>query len=211
MKGLIFIPDISGFTNFVQNTDIDLGAFITLDLFNEIINSNPLDLELTEIEGDALLFYRVGEPIPLKDLLSGFKSIFHAFNTRFKILKAKYNLDVNLSLKCIVHYGEIKVYKIRGFRNLFGKAVIESHNLLKNGCGESEYILITGDYLNALENNSSDVHYTGYEFISSYSTFMSTFRSIPYCYFRNSERQSFESTKISSTTQELNNSKLAFA
>jgi len=59
MQGLIFIPDISGFTNFVKNIDIDLGVSITSDLLNGIIDNNPLDLDISEIEGDAVLYYRL--------------------------------------------------------------------------------------------------------------------------------------------------------
>ena len=55
MKGLIFIPDISGFTNFVKKIDDELGWKITRELLIEIIESNPLYLEISEIEGDAVL------------------------------------------------------------------------------------------------------------------------------------------------------------
>lgn len=58
MQGLIFIPDITGFTNFVRKIDIDLGVSITRDLLNEIIDNNDMELELSEIEGDALLFLK---------------------------------------------------------------------------------------------------------------------------------------------------------
>ena len=189
MKGLIFIPDISGFTEFVKNTEINLGASITLELFNEIIDNNPLKLELTEIEGDALLFYKIGEPLPLSDILSAFKSIFNAFNNRYKVIKYQHNLKVDLSLKCIVHYGELKVYNIKGFRNLFGQVVIESHNLLKNGCGESEYILVTEDYLNALKLNPSNSLYPGCEYISASSKLSNSLRCIPYNYYKNTNKQ----------------------
>lgn len=184
MKGLIFIPDISGFTDFVRNTNIEIGASITIDLFNEIINTIPLQLELTEIEGDALLFYKMGEPIPLKDMLAAFKSIDLAFNSRFRELKVHYHLSTNLSLKCIVHYGELKVYNIKGFRNLFGQAVIESHNLLKNGCGESEYILVTEDYLGALKHNPCDTLYSNCDYTSNSSSFCAGLKSIPYRYYK---------------------------
>ena len=63
MKGLIFIPDISGFTNFVKKIDIELGRKITRELLIEIIESNPLYLEISEFEGDAVLYYKQGKPI----------------------------------------------------------------------------------------------------------------------------------------------------
>lgn len=189
MKGIIFIPDISGFTNFVKSINIDLGATITINLLNEIINNNPLDLELTQIEGDALLFYKVGQPIPLKDLLAAFEKIYNAFDARYRSLKSQYKIDSNLSLKFIVHYGDIKVYNVKGFRNLFGQAVIESHSLLKNNSGKTEYILVTEAYLNALKQKASDgSSYCTYSF--NCSKFLGSVKTIPFYIYQKSERQS---------------------
>jgi hypothetical protein len=153
MKALIFIPDISGFTNFVKNIDIDLGVSITSDLLNEIIDSNPLDIEISEIEGDAILFYKIGKPLSLESVFAAFKSMYDAFTSKYKSLKALHNIEAELSLKFIVHYGDINVYDIKGFKKLYGKTVIESHCLLKNGNGQSNYVLITEDYLQALESS----------------------------------------------------------
>jgi hypothetical protein len=155
MEGLIFIPDISGFTNFVKSIDIDLGVSITRDLLNEIIDNNPLDLELSEIEGDAVLFYKIGKPIPVQQILNCFNNMYEAFDTRFQQWKLSYNVDADLSLKLIVHYGNIIVYDIKGFTKLYGEAVIDSHTLLKNGSSAPDYILITEDYMKALHQNIS--------------------------------------------------------
>ena len=157
MKGLIFIPDISGFTNFVKSIDMDLGASITRDLLNSIIDNNPLDMNLSEIEGDAILFYKLGKPFPLEEVMSGFKNMYEAFDSRFKKWKLQYKIEADLSLKLIVHYGDIIVYDIKGFKKLYGETVIESHSLLKNGSGIADYILVTEDYVRALHQNISDL------------------------------------------------------
>ena len=150
MKGLIIIPDITGFTNFVKAMNNSLGMAITSELLNVIIDNNPLNIELSEIEGDALLFYKLGQPLSLDELFAGLNKMYQAFNSKFESLKNIHNLSVDLSLKFIVHYGDIDVYDIKGFRKLYGQTVIESHGLLKNGQGESDYVLITEDYFNAL-------------------------------------------------------------
>ena len=157
MKGTIFIPDMNGFTNFVNNINIDLGVSIIQDLLNEIIVNNPLQLELSEIEGDAILYYKEGDPICLNEIFGAFKKISEAFDNKYCLLKSKHNLDMDLSLKYIVHYGDINVYRINGFKQLYGEAVIESHRLLKNGANSSNYILITEDYLTALHATAADV------------------------------------------------------
>ncbi|MEP7233227.1 MAG: DUF2652 domain-containing protein [Ginsengibacter sp.] len=183
MKGLIFIPDISGFTNFVKSTDINLGVSITRDMLNNIIDNNPLEMNLSEIEGDAVLFYKIGQPLPLKEIINGFTNMYEAFNNLFKKWKSQYYIEADLSLKLIVHYGDIIVYDIKGFKKLYGETVIESHNLLKNGNGISDYILITEDYVRALRQNVSELLFADNEYITSQSQFYSGIKRITYYFF----------------------------
>ena len=117
-----------------------------------------MDIQLSEIEGDAILYYKIGEPISfLSDMFAGFKKISEAFDVKYNSLKAQYNIEAPLCLKFIVHYGTIKVYDILGFKSLYGETVIESHRLLKNGSGLSNYVLITDDYFSALNQTTSDI------------------------------------------------------
>ena len=157
MKGLIFIPDISGFTNFVKKIDIDLGWKITRELLIEIIESNPLYMEISELEGDAVLYYKPGKPIEIETLLNGFQEIMKRFNKKYQQLREIYKIEAELSLKLIVHYGSISTFQLKGFTKLYGKAVIEAHRLLKNGSKRKTYILITDDYFKALKKDINDI------------------------------------------------------
>lgn len=157
MQGLIFIPDISGFTNFVKKININLGWKITRELLIEIIESNPLYLEISEIEGDAILFYKQGKPLDIPALMNGFQNIMKCFNKKYKELRDEYGIETELSLKLIVHYGELSEFKIKGFNKLYGSTVIEAHRLLKNGADNSSYILITDAYLKALNQSVEDI------------------------------------------------------
>ena len=183
MKGLIFIHDISGFTNFVKSIDINLGVSVTRDMQKNIIDNNPLDMNLSKIEGDAILFYKIGQPFPLKEIINGFTNMYKAFDTRFKKWKLQYHIEANLSLKLMVHYGDIIVYDIKGFRKLYGETVIESHSLLKNGNGISDYILITEDYVKALHQNISDLLFADNEYPTSQSQLYSADKRIAYYFF----------------------------
>jgi hypothetical protein len=156
MKGLIFIPDITGFTDFVRETDMNLGAAVMHELLSEIIDSNQLDLDISEIEGDAVLFYKIGQPIPLSQIFVAFNNMYEAFNKKYRELSARYKINLNLSLKFILHYGEMSVYYIKGFKKLYGQTIIESHRLLKNGSGNSDYILITDDYIKAVIESKAE-------------------------------------------------------
>lgn len=157
MKGLIFIPDISGFTNFVMSINMDVGIEITKDLLNVIIDKNSLKLQISEIEGDAVLFYKIGEPISLNKVFNTFWRMNNAFDIKYQGWKQLYKLEVDLSLKLILHYGDIKAYYVKGYKKLYGEAIIEAHQLLKNGNDISEYILITNDYVEAMQKNIQNV------------------------------------------------------
>lgn len=183
MKGLILIPDVTGFTNFVKNINIQLGSEIMHELLNEILENNPLQVELSEIEGDALLYYREGKPIDTNELFAGLQQMYNAFEKKYALLKSKYQLETNLSLKFIVHYGELKVYNIKGFKKLFGQTVIESHSLLKNGEGRSNYALITDDYFKALHHVSFSNNYYNWQYTTTKSKLLEGLRNISYYFY----------------------------
>ena len=70
-RAIILIPDISGFTGFTGATEIDHAAHIITELLELIVASNETDFTLAEIEGDAVLFYRKGEPLRREQLDNG--------------------------------------------------------------------------------------------------------------------------------------------
>jgi hypothetical protein len=56
---LLFMPDISGFTEFVNSTEITHAQSIIQEVLEQIIESNQMSLEVGEIEGDAVFFLQV--------------------------------------------------------------------------------------------------------------------------------------------------------
>src|SRR5688500_12823741 len=112
-KGLLFIPDISGFSRFVAETEIDHSRLIIQELLELLINENHIGLEISEIEGDAILFYKFGEPPQLHEIYKQVEEMFCAFHRslisyehrRYCQCKACTSA-IDLSLKVITHYGE---------------------------------------------------------------------------------------------------------
>lgn len=149
-KGLIFIPDISGFTRFVNEVEIDHSRHIIQELLEVIINSNKIGLEISEIEGDAILFYKYGDCPDLKDLYEQVEKMFREFHKhllaydhrRFCQCKACVGA-IDLTLKVITHYGEFTGYNVKNFSKLIGKDIIVAHQLLKNDIEQHEYWLVT--------------------------------------------------------------------
>ena len=153
-RGLLFIPDISGFTRFVNEVEIEHSRFIIKELLEVLIKANDQGLEISEVEGDAILFYKFGEPQDLGSLYKQVEKMFLEFHQYLiaydnrKICQCKACISaVDLSLKVITHYGEFTPLSIQRFNKLIGKDVIVAHQLLKNDIPQHEYWLVTKELL----------------------------------------------------------------
>jgi hypothetical protein len=153
-KGLLFIPDISGFTKFVSETEIDHSRLIIQELLEIIINANHIGLEVSEVEGDAILFYKFGDSPDVEKLYKQVEKMFCDFHR--SLIAYEYRRfcqcaacasAINLSLKVITHYGEFTGYNVKNFSKLIGKDVIVAHQLLKNDISQHEYWLVTRNVL----------------------------------------------------------------
>src|SRR5258707_537881 len=149
-RGLLFIPDISGFTRFVNETEIDHSRLIIQELLEILINANETGLEISEIEGDAILFYKFGGIPDLGALYKQVEKMFCEFHRyliaydRHRFCQCKACVSaVGLTLKVVTHYGEFTGYNVKNFNKLIGKDIIVAHQLLKNDIEQHEYWLLT--------------------------------------------------------------------
>lgn len=160
-NGTVLIPDISGFTKFVNETEFNAGREITKELLSVIINHNNLNLKISEIEGDAILFYVHNHltPVLIKDQ---FEVMLKQFKKRLEELRAETGLEIDLSLKLIAHYGKLSTYRIGKFEKLYGRTVIEAHRLLKNSIKSNSYILMTDSIFKASrDKHTGTCYYSG--------------------------------------------------
>lgn len=153
-KGLLFIPDISGFTRFVNETDIEHSRMIIQELLETLINANQMGLEVSEIEGDAILFYKFGASPDLQALYQQVADMFCAFHRHLLAYEHRRYCQcraclsaIHLTLKVITHYGEFTSYHVKNFSKLIGKDIIVAHQLLKNDIEQHEYWLLTKSLL----------------------------------------------------------------
>ena len=147
---LLFMPDISGFTQFVTETEILHSQHIIRELLEILIDSNLLNLQVSEVEGDAIFFYRYGNKPDLQSLLLQVEKMFTRFHTHIKLYEHQRicpcgacKSAVDLSLKIIVHFGEVTGIAVKEYKKLFGRDVILLHRLLKNNLDNKEYVLLT--------------------------------------------------------------------
>lgn len=149
----LFIPDISGFTEFVHHTDVEHSQHIISELLESIIDSNVLDLEVSEVEGDAVLFFKRDQVPSLEQVLEQSRKMF----INFHLILRKYEKQricncgacstaVNLKLKFVAHSGQLGFIKVKEFEKPHGYEVILVHKLLKNEVEDPEYLLWTQSY-----------------------------------------------------------------
>ena len=153
---LLFIPDISGFTQFVNETEITHSQHIIEELLEVLIDANELGLTVSEIEGDAILFYREGQAPTAAALLAQVQRMyvrFHAHLRRYATHRicqcGACSTASGLKLKFIAHYGAVSKNQVKDHSKLFGRDVIVAHRLMKNRVLDDEYVLLTHDLVNA--------------------------------------------------------------
>ena len=148
-NAILFIPDISGFTEFVHHTDINHSKHIISELLELLIDSNKIGLELAEIEGDALFLYKIAETIDISVIEDQIEAMYLAFHTHLKRYEFQRicscgacSSAYNLKLKFVVHYGDIQFITVKDSKKPYGSNVIKVHRLLKNEVPIDEYAIV---------------------------------------------------------------------
>jgi hypothetical protein len=148
-KALYFIPDISGFTDFVNNTEVEHSIHIVSELLEILLDNNTIGLQLVEVEGDALFMYVTDIP-SYEKLTQQIKLMHEAFHKHTQVYDnlricncGSCKTTTNLELKFLVHYGDLNFIKVKHIIKPYGSEVIKIHRLLKNNIPSKEYILFT--------------------------------------------------------------------
>jgi len=147
---LLCIPDISGFTKFMGSTDFEMSSKVIPSLLNKIVYSNEIGMKISEIEGDAVFFYRHGELPSFEKLMEQCHYFYTEFYDQMEVLRKEHadkggeKIPDILGLKMILHHGmEIGSVPVGTRIKLMGEDVIVAHRLLKNHIESDEYILIS--------------------------------------------------------------------
>lgn len=150
-NALYFMPDISGFTNFVNSTETEHSKHIISELLEGLIDTNIMDLQLAEIEGDALFMYTLSTPSfdtvikQSQKMLEEFTHQIEKYETQ-RICQCGACMNTsNLKVKFIVHYGEIAFMKVKHIVKPYGADVIKTHRLLKNSISANQYLLLSSE------------------------------------------------------------------
>jgi hypothetical protein len=160
----ILIPDISGFTEFITNTDVEHGAHTINILIDAIVREVGDEYEVSEIEGDAVLLIKKGPAPSQVELENICLRIFNAFHFQRKFMQ-QHNICpcgacqgiINLTLKFVAHHGPVAEITVGRFVKQSGPAMIVAHRLLKNSIDNHEYLLVTEKLLQQVANTSDPV------------------------------------------------------
>jgi len=154
--GTLLIPDISGYTQFLSEVELSHGRHIIAELLEIVINADKLRFKVSEVEGDAVLFYRFGPPPAFEELESQVKATYLEFHQYLRQIERDTICQCgacqrvgSLTLKFVSHYGELALTAIKDHVKLIGTDVIIAHRLLKNSHPSSEYLLMTESLLQA--------------------------------------------------------------
>ena len=158
-SSLVFLPDISGFTKFVQSTETSHSQHIIAELLELLIASNDIGLTLAEIEGDALFFYKEGELPSKSELEAQMEKMMTVFYSHLRQLEKNRICPCEacvcapeLNLKIIAHAGELQFMTVQNQRKPFGPEVIQAHRLMKNSVDSDHYILMSDALIGALSS-----------------------------------------------------------
>lgn len=168
---LIVIPDISGFTAYMSNADLAHSQVKIAQLLETILDNNYLNLSLSEIEGDAILFYDFNHALKPDQVIEQCKLMFKSFHKKLDEFNNEENCQCGsckvlqqLSLKFVIHYGNLGSVMVKDYCKLFGLDLITAHRLLKNNIPLNEYMLFTEAFMNTVGDFSNLIDWTNIDY-----------------------------------------------
>lgn len=166
---LLAILDISGYTGFIRHraTTLPHAEEIITALLESTLDGAEHPLHLNKLEGDAALLHADPGEAPAAAaaaVLARMDAAFAAFDAqRAAIATARSHCQCGacaniggLSLKALLHYGDVAHKQVRGLHELAGEPVILIHRLLKNRVSSPRYVLMTADFHALLREPPAD-------------------------------------------------------
>ena len=150
-EGPLVLADISGYTAFVAETELEHSRAVLNELLEMLVRAIARYLRIGQIEGDAI--FGVGDRMPPRPI-EWLEECFVQYHRRLRDIqevtscpcRACANVG-SLSLKFVAHFGEYMPQRIGGNETFVGRDVNIAHRLLKNSVPSHEYILATSAFL----------------------------------------------------------------
>lgn len=185
--GTFLIADISGYTEYLANADLEHGPAIATDLITRIVESLEPRFEVNKVEGDAVFAFATSPELTGDGVIEVIDGTYAAFNRRLLSVGqatscgcAACGMVPRLDLKLVAHSGDFSRQQIAGRTELVGRDVIVAHRLLKNSLGfagaGSGYVLLTDACVQRLaidpEQEELTPHHEHYDHIGEVRTWV---------------------------------------
>lgn len=162
------IADISGYTGYLAEVELDHAQDILADLIGAVVSALRPNFRLAKLEGDAAFTYMPAEQVDGSMLLDTIERCYFGFRRRRRDVRQATSCACNactripdLDLKFVVHHGAAILQKVAGRQELLGTDVIVVHRLLKNEVveklGINAYALITQRCIDATEIDPAEL------------------------------------------------------
>lgn len=194
MRGHLVLADISGYTRFLNDSELEHANGIISDLLNAVIGVIEAPLKVSGIEGDAVFMYgELLEDMNGQTVVESVELLYFSFSKALETMvlntTCQCNACVNintLGMKIVMHCGEFARSEIGGVETISGPDVIVAHRLLKNEIvettGIADYMLITQQCVDALEVESIVSgwipHTEKYEHVGEVAGYVSSLKDI---------------------------------
>ncbi|HEX9840882.1 MAG TPA: DUF2652 domain-containing protein [Anaerolineales bacterium] len=165
--GYLVLADISGYTSFVAQTEIEHADIALSSLLETIVEKLSGLLIICQLECDAVFAYLEESKLQEgKSLLELIDHTYLAFRDKAEVLyrqatcACKACLAIpTLDLKFMVHHGDFIIQQVAGTKDLMGTDVNLIHRLSKNHVSESTgwkgYALFTNQGLEHMQTDKA--------------------------------------------------------
>lgn len=168
-QAFYFIPDISGFSQFVENTAIEHSIHIISELLEILLDNNVLNFSLAEIEGDALFMYSQRDlSFPeienqISTMVNSFRGHLHKYEHQRICNCGACATAIDLKIKFLLHKGRLDFIRVKDIKKPYGQDVNRIHRLLKNDAPLDEYLLLSNPTLKYLKIDAEEAGFTRIE------------------------------------------------
>jgi hypothetical protein len=168
--GYLVLADISGYTSYLAQVELEHAHEILADLLETIVDKFKTALHISKLEGDAVFANvdedKIARPESLLELI---ENTYLAFRRRRDssqrsttcTCRACQNMTT-LELKFFVHHGDYIVQSISGIRELVGSDVNLVHRLAKNhisdNTGWKAYALFSQKAMESIDLSLEGLH-----------------------------------------------------
>ena len=143
-SGCLLLADISGYTGYLQATELEHAQDVLADLLETLVDTLEPVFQLSKLEGDAAFAYAPVTGLSATLIMDTVEAGYFSFRRRLRDIDHATSCECNacvlipsLDLKFFVHYGEYVIQRIARSEELTGHDVVVVHRLMKGTSGEA--------------------------------------------------------------------------